>query len=106
MAGNRMLLVFRPTGKAIILAKQIGGDWVGGSKDLPERMLALMGAVEEARHENPTINQDDFYLAMESGENLPGVLVEGWDYTKEDTGVDGLLQLLISDTVPFAQPKE
>lgn len=100
MASNRMLLIFRPTGRAIILAKKVGNDWVGGTTGLEARMSDFTFDIEDACNANPDLNRDDFYIAMENGDNLPGVLVDGWDYTNNESGVDGVLQLSMSEVLP------
>jgi hypothetical protein len=102
MAHNRMLLVYRPTGKSIVLAKRGSFGW-SNSDDLGVRFAKLMEEVERACNENDQISQDDFYLAMEQAEGLEGVLSD-WNYTKEDTEFGELIQLIIKDTIPHAKP--
>ena len=56
MANNRMYLIHRPTGTAIMLGKRMGWGWY--QPPTGEQMERFFEASEEQR-------QDDFYIGME-----------------------------------------
>jgi len=56
MANNRMYLIHKPTGTAVMLGKRMGWGWY--TPPTEDQMTRFFEASEEA-------NQDDFYLGME-----------------------------------------
>ncbi len=83
MANNRMLLIHRPTGLAVIIAKHMGWEW-SGTPD-PERLELLFKTVAERTPRQADI--EDFCLGMESCDaDTPFVNTDwyGYAYDREE----------------------
>jgi len=97
MANNRMYLVYRPTGDAVFLGKRMGWGWYGTPENLVEHIAALFDKAEEACIRGRS--QDDFAIAMESGEGQPYV-IDDWKSTKPSGDTWPSLVLDIGEDVP------
>lgn len=73
-----MWLVYRPTGKAVMLGKAYG-DWDYVTDDVKERIEALFLHVSE----HPEHNMNDFALAMEDSDSK--FVLTDWKYSGETT---------------------
>jgi len=77
MANNRMWLVHRPTGIAVMLGKRMGSYWYNApEKDQLERFFEVTGV---------NVDQDDLMLAMEDCTH--SLCFDNWVYT--DQRVEG-----------------
>lgn len=82
MANNRMYLVYRPSGRAIYLGKNMGMGWYDVPDNLVERMRELFDkAYDDALDGEHSL--DDFCVAMENSDGEPFVLVD-WDWIRDD----------------------
>ena len=87
MADNRMYLVHRPTGLAVLLGKSLGWGWYGEDVQV-QRLYDALDQLGYCQHEN--IN--DFSLAMEDVSQTPmakAILKYG------DVRLDGLRRLTL-----------
>ena len=100
MANNRMFLVFRPTGDAVFLGKRMGRGWYGTPEDVAESIAILFEKAEEAA--GGEFSQDDFAIALESGENQPHV-IDKWKY--KDMNGGKVRSLEIDEQVPYGKPE-
>lgn len=101
MANNRMYLVFRPTGDAVLLGKRLGWGWYGVPSDVSERIASLFEAAEGASGKE--VSQDDFAIALEAGEGQPHAISK-WDYGEMNEAI-GLRKLIIDESVPRGKPE-
>lgn len=76
MADNRMWLLHRPSGKAVMLGKRFGPEWYTKHDHLSEMLTALFDQTEG----------DDFCLAMEDCEDAPEAF-DNWEYTEPGQSV-------------------
>ena len=89
MANNRMLLIHRPTGLAVVLAKHMGWGWC--SPPSQELLELLYDEVE--KRTKTMADMEDFCLGMEACEsNTPFVRTDWHGYYK-DTDEPRLLQV-------------
>ena len=95
MANNRMFLVHRPTGNAVLLGKRLDPKrgWYGTPGGLGVSVETLFKKAIESGE-----GVDDFAVALESGENQPHA-IHDWSYTKATDG-NGVRKLEIADSVP------
>lgn len=98
MANNRMFLVYRPTGDAVMLGSRLGFGWEGTPEDLSERIVALFEKSAKSA-EAGGFSQDDFAIAMECGKNHPHV-IDKWQY-KDIVNPGKVRTLIIDDAVPY-----
>ena len=78
MANNRLLLVYRPTGRAVVLGKRIGSGWyLHSNLNLADRLKELFDGAESSWEDGSL--QDDFELVIEDSEQAPK-LSEDWKY--------------------------
>ncbi len=92
MANNRMWLVHRTSGLAVLLGKRMAFGWyVRDAATIGDKMQLLYETVIQSHPGQ----QDDFSLLMEDTGQAPGAIGE-WHYsgTKRE---DGLTQLLVPD---------
>ena len=85
MANNRMFLVHRPTGFAVLIGKRLAPTrgWYGTPGGLGVSVETLFQkAIDSGK------GFDDFAVALESGENQPHA-IHDWSYTKatDENGV-------------------
>jgi hypothetical protein len=69
VANNRLILVHRPTGQSVYLAKRMGHGWYVGNApaaELGDRLNAFFDECQE-----PFEGQDDFMLVMEDESGAP-----------------------------------
>ena len=103
MANNRMFLVYRPTGDAVFLGKRMGWGWYGTPEDVAESIAVLFERAEEyAEAASGEFSQDDFAIALESGENQPHA-IDKWKY--KDMNGGKVLSLEIDEQVPYGKPE-
>lgn len=89
MANNRMLLIHRPTGLAVILAKHMGLGWYAPPS--PETLNLLYDEV--AKRTNAMADMEDFCLGMEScAADTPYVRTD-WNGYYHDVDEPRLLQV-------------
>ena len=100
MANNRMFLVYRPTGDAVFIGKRMGFGWYNSNVEkVGEQILELYERAENAALSNHDISQDDFGIAMESGEFQPSVISK-WNYIGRPDD-KGLRKLGIDESVDY-----
>ena len=81
MANNRIWLVHRPTGFAVMLGKRMGYGWyLQEEPNQGKRMSDFFKRIEEAEYEG---SQDDFVLAIEDGREAPDC-TENWKYADRE----------------------
>lgn len=80
MANNRMFLVYRPTGEAVLLGKRSTLGWHVKADGLEAKLTKLFESAVKAAIDG-NFSQDDFAIAMEQGKNQPYVLSD-WKYTQ------------------------
>jgi hypothetical protein len=98
MANNRMFLVYRPTGDCVSLGKRIGFGWSNDNvRNIKEKINRLFELAELAAVDGNS-SQDDFAIALESGENQPHV-IDKWGYLEGDIG--GVCKINIGPEVPY-----
>lgn len=71
MANNRLYLVFKPTGKKILLAKRMADEWytranAEGEPDLAGRLDAFFREAHQGHDYGKTSHRDDFALELET----------------------------------------
>lgn len=98
MANNRMFLVHRPTGKAVMLGKRMASGWYrpgfnGQPDPLAKRMERLFELAEDHWENSQDDNLDDFVLVMEDAEGPTGAITE-WTY--DGVQVDGIFSIKLS----------
>lgn len=93
MADNRLWLVNRRTGIAIMLGKSLGWGWY--DPPTKERFMAFFDCLE--KHAPDSI--DDFVLAIENAKRTPSA-TDNWEYGWEDGDmVDGFRKIhLLEET--------
>lgn len=80
MANNRMWLLHKPSGKAVMLGKRYGSGWaVKDGVSLSDQLAELFALCEG----------DDWTLAMEDSREAPSAFAD-WSYTKKH----GILKVL------------
>jgi hypothetical protein len=94
MANNRLFLVYRPTGAAVLLGKRMGWGWYT-KPGINEAIATLFYHIEridipDERRIYPA--QDDFVLCIEDGEGAPKC-ESAWQYTNEKIGNLRVLRL-------------
>ncbi len=77
MANNRLILVYRPTGRAVGIGKRMGSGWYTGHGSVDERLTAFFDEVESEWMAG--MGQDDFELVIEDAERAPA-LSDDWTY--------------------------
>lgn len=87
MANNRMFLLHRPTGKAILLGKRMGWGWYGTPENVAERIEALFTSAENESYDG---SQDDFCIALEDGSDATLALS---DWHAKAGQIDGIWKL-------------
>ena len=92
MANNRMLLVHRPTGLAVVLGKHMGTGWYAPPSE--SLMKVFYDRIEKEVYGNQIIHgMEDMCIAMEScSADTPYVLVE-WDGYFADKEDERLTQI-------------
>ncbi len=80
MANNRLLLVYRPTGRAMVIGKRMGTGWYSRG-DILKRLDAFFDEAETEWEEG--MNHDDFELVIEHAEHAPA-LSDEWVYDGDD----------------------
>ena len=79
MANNRLILVYRPTGRAVVIAKRMGAGWYS-HESLTSR---LNGMFDESEFEGfAEMKHDDFELVIEDAVQAP-VLSSDWTYAEK-----------------------
>ena len=78
MANNRLLLVYRPTGRAVVLGKRMGSGWYLHSNLNLIKNLKKFFDEAEASWEGG-LGQDDFELVIEDSDQSPA-LSSDWKY--------------------------
>ena len=109
MANNRLYLVHRPSGLAVMIGKRMGfGYYTPHGADISTRLESFYAAVIDAWGNGPVKHsQDDFVIALESGEHQPHALSCGtdwWDIDEADEAT-GLCRLEIAEHVPYGTPE-
>lgn len=108
MANNRMFLVYRPTGDAVMLGKRMGWGWYDVPNDISERIVQLFALAEKAALQNENFSQDDFAVAMEHAARQPYVLSD-WHYAelpKIPVPFAAMHKLDIASSVPYGRPEQ
>lgn len=100
MANNKMFLVYRPTGDAVCVGKRMGWGVVWNPTRSKKKIELLFKKAQEASDNE--YSQDDFAIALESGENQPHIL-DKWTYG--ETPTDGLVRLIIDPSVSYGKPE-
>lgn len=96
MANNRMLLIHRPTGLAVVIAKHMGWGWCCPPE--PETMKLLYDEVENRTA--TMADMEDFCLGMESCHaDTPFVRTDWHGYFRDETE-PRLLQVNKPNTPP------
>lgn len=89
MANNRMLLIHRPTGLAVVLAKHSGWGWY---KEPKKGLLELLYAEVQA-HTYTVADMEDFCIGMESCEAETPFVNTDWHRFDQDDSTPELLQV-------------
>ena len=89
MANNRMLLIHRPTGLAIVIAKHMGAGW--GVSRGSDTMQLLFDTVDSRCEEKAEM--EDFCLGMESCEAVTSFVSTDWSGYYQDEREPKLLQV-------------
>lgn len=79
MANNRLILLHRPTGYAVIIATRTGDGW-SHSDTIYSRLDTFFQTLD--RMPDSILNQDRFALIIEDAEHAPG-LSDDWHYDIE-----------------------
>ncbi len=66
MANNRMWLVYKPTGRAVLIGKRMGFGWYTQGMDA-EKFNAFFDECEDVADYSRGIDQDDFIMVQEIG---------------------------------------
>ena len=96
MANNRLLLVYRPTGKAVFLGKRMSEGWYAVPDDVKQRIEALFQHIID----NDDALQDDLMLAMEECTADTPFVNTKWCYTS--FGESPLTTLDIEKCLPIS----
>ena len=102
MANNRMLLIHRPTGLAIVLAKHMGGGWYKAPEQ--DALEELYGRV--AKETSTEADMEDFCLGMESCDADTPYVKTDWGAYNRDEHDSRLLRLDIPEGEQQARERE
>ena len=92
MANNRMFLVHRPTGIAVMLGKRYTGGWYVHTEDISSRVQKLFDVADE---EDRTGLQDDYCIALESCKHGADMATDKFSYVETLEG--GIWKLDLSE---------